>query len=256
MRYVKTANGIRNKILYGFIILACLLFFSGLISYLELSRLGRDTKKSMDAGIRNVELGTRMLDAVQEQNTAVLKLVYGDDYGAYNVIISERSVFQRHLEMLSSLSNGAVIDNISATAAVYNSFVDDLAADSLGMDRILWLDYIYKGGYNDLRAAVKSVIIRNQSEIDEETERFRSQAYRASMPNIITLAVSILIIAVFYMLIDLYYINPVLKITKGLGNYLNLKVPFNVKVEGCDEVCRLKEYINELITIIRRKEQQ
>ena len=37
MRHVKTVTGIRKKILYGFVILGSLLFFSGMISFFELA---------------------------------------------------------------------------------------------------------------------------------------------------------------------------------------------------------------------------
>ena len=266
-----TVNGIRKKILFGFVILACLLLLSGLISYMEISQFGNETRRSMESNFKNVEVATLMLDALAEQNGAVLKTVYGSPEGAYNTITSERAEFRRYLgELGFEMAANRSVKSIDSAEIRYNATVDTLFAninahknsyaainDSVITDTgyRIWLETVYKKDYDTLRAAVKSVIIRSSGETEAEAVRLREQAYRAGMPGVITLVVSIFIIVVFYLLINLYYIDPVLKITKSLGNYLDLKTPFNVKVEGRDEVYRLREYIIELITIIRKREQ-
>ena len=57
-------------------------------------------------------------------------------------------------------------------------------------------------------------------------------------------------------MIDRYYVTPVLKITEGLRNYLNSKIPFKVTMEGRDEVYKLKEYIETMIGLLKNKKNE
>ena len=55
-------------------------------------------------------------------------------------------------------------------------------------------------------------------------------------------------------MIDFYYIRPVLKVKQGLSNYLTGKIPYDVQVEGRDEVKELSDQIATLVTMTRKKE--
>ena len=72
-------TGMRKRVTVGFLSIVCLLFFSGMVSFLELSRLSRDTGEILKANKRNIELAKEMLDAAHEQNIAFIRLsVFGD----------------------------------------------------------------------------------------------------------------------------------------------------------------------------------
>lgn len=258
MRHVKTANGIRKKIFYGFVTLGSLLFFSGLISVFELSKLSRTTQNIMDTSIKDVELSKSMLDAVQEQNTALLQMVIYNDRDSINadsiLVVGKQNFADAFNEAAKLHRNTAKLNGISAARDNYNRVVSQIYADSIGNMPIKWFTNVYKTSYYDLTLAIKNFMIDTQHTIDKNTARLQANAYRAIMPGIITLGVAIIIIIIFYGLVDLYYIKPVLKITYGLRNYLGSKIPFNVKVDGHDEIKELKEHIDELVSIVKRKE--
>ena len=72
-------TGLRKRVTTGFVSIVCLLFFSGMVSFLELSHLSRDTEDILKANARNIELAREMLDAAHEQNIALMHLsVCGD----------------------------------------------------------------------------------------------------------------------------------------------------------------------------------
>lgn len=95
-------------------------------------------------------------------------------------------------------------------------------------------------------------MISSQSVMDAKTAQLESNAYRATMPGIIALAIAIIIIVMFSYLIDLYYVTPVLKITEGLRNYLNSKIPFKVTMEGVMR-CINSKYIETMIGLLKNK---
>jgi methyl-accepting chemotaxis protein len=93
-----------------------------------------------------------------------------------------------------------------------------------------------------------------QADFERAFRAMQANAYRALMPGIITLIVAVLIIVIFSFMIDRYYVGPIIRMSRALGNFLNLKVPYRVKLEGRDEARTLSEQIETLISMLGKKE--
>ena len=104
----------RRRVTIGFLSIVCLLFFSGMVSFVELSHLSRDTGEILKANKRNIELAKEMLDAAYEQNVALIRLsVFGDN--SYDSLC--RSSMER-------LENTLLV---AQSEALDKSFLDSLA---------------------------------------------------------------------------------------------------------------------------------
>ena len=107
-------TGLRKRVTVGFLSIVCLLFFSGMVSFLELSHLSRDTGEILKANKRNIELAKEMLDAAHEQNIALIHLaVFGDR--------SYDSLCRAELERLENTLL------VAQNEALEKSFLDSLA---------------------------------------------------------------------------------------------------------------------------------
>lgn len=240
--------GLKNKIRLGFLSLALLLFFSGIISYFELSRLSNSTHSMLGASFRNMELSKTMLDAVQDQNTALLQMIVSGSRNSDSMLIAGRQKFDSSMREANVLIRDLQgFDSIYAANISYNRIVDSYLSDSLHKNSVGWYVNIYETSYADLTTSIKNFMVSSQRIMDVKAQRLEDNAYRATMPGFIALLIGILIVVVFFYFINLYYISPVLKITDALKNYLNSKIPFKVNVEGRDEMFRLKESIEKLI---------
>ena len=240
--------GLKNKIRLGFLSLALLLFFSGIISYFELSRLSHSTHSMLGARFRNMELSKTMLDAVQDQNTALLQMIVSGSRNSDSMLIVGRQKFDSSMREANVLIRDLQgFDSIYAANVAYNRIVDAYLSDSLHKNSVGWYVNIYETSYADLTTSIKNFMVSSQRIMDVKAQRLEDNAYRATMPGFIALLIGILIVVVFFYFINLYYISPVLKITDALKNYLNSKIPFKVNVEGRDEMFRLKESIEKLI---------
>ena len=72
-------TGMLRRVPIGFLSIVCLLFFSGMVSLVELSRLSRDTDGILRTNQRNIELAKTMLDAAHGHNVALIRLaVFGE----------------------------------------------------------------------------------------------------------------------------------------------------------------------------------
>ena len=230
--------GIREKIRLGFLALGLLLFFSGLISFFELSKLSRSTQSMLGASLKNMELSKTMLDAVQDQNTALLQIIVSgrSDRESDSLLHAGREKFEAAIsDAKISIRDLQGFDSVYAANISYNETVGAYLRDSLRKENVDWFVDIYKTSYSDLTSSIK------------KARRLEDNAYRATMPGFIALVIAIVIVLIFYYFVNLYYITPVLKIDSALKAYLDSKMPFKVTIEGKDEVYRLKERIESLI---------
>ncbi len=251
--------GIKQKIKLGFFALGLLLFFSGLVSYFELNKLSNSTLDVLDTSMKNIELSKEMLDATQDQNAAVLQMIVSGDTGFYALLSAGSTKFDSAFrEAKISIRDLQEEDSIFEANAQYIEVINNFRDSCAGMDGkdMSWFVDVYSTSYYKLTTSIKNFMLSSQSSMDEKAIQLESNAYRAIRPGIIALAIAIIIIVMFFYFIDLYYIKPVLKITRGLHNYLNSKIPFNVTVEGRDEVHKLKEYIDTLVGLLRNKKSE
>jgi len=270
-------TGMRKRVTVGFLSIVCLLFFSGMVSFLELSHLSRDTGEILKANKRNIELAKEMLDAAHEQNIALIKLsVFGDrscdslcrasmerlestllvaqDEALEKSFLDSLAFATTELRLLTDnyLAFGGVGGVRSAGGAgTANALTAAGAnrADSLGSR---WYSEEYQALYGRLTAAIKSYMTSTQSSLVPRAEQMKKNAYRAVTPELISLAVMIAIVLMLFYFMSIYCVTPVERMNKALGDWLSFRVPFAVKGDFKDEVLELREKIETLINLSKQ----
>ena len=244
----------RRRVTIGFLSIVCLLFFSGMVSFVELSHLSRDTGEILKANKRNIELAKEMLDAAYEQNVALIRLsVFGDN--SYDSLC--RSSMERLENTLlvaqSEALDKSFLDSLAfATTELrlltdnYLAFGAHAAANPAAPDSVgrSWYDSEYEVLYGRLTAAIKNYMTSTQSSLAPRAEQMKKNAYRAVTPVLISLVVMIAIVLMLYYFMSVYCVNPIIRMNKGLGDYLSFRVPFAVKADCKDEMLELKEKID------------
>ncbi|HJC52448.1 MAG TPA: hypothetical protein H9933_03765 [Candidatus Alistipes merdavium] len=252
-------TGLRKRVTVGFLSIVCLLFFSGMVSFLELSHLSRDTGEILKANKRNIELAKEMLDAAHGQNVALIHLaVFGDR--SYDSLC--RAELERLENTLLIAQNEALeksfLDSLAFATTELRLLTDNYLAfglagsDSLNVAQVdsvggRWYNDEYEALYGRLTSAIKNYMTSTQSSLAPRAEQMKKNAYRAVTPVLISLAVMIAIVLMLYYFMTIYCVNPILGMNKGLGDYLSFRIPFTVKGECKDEMLELKEKIDTLI---------
>ncbi len=257
-------TGLRKRVMVGFLSIVCLLFFSGMVSFVELSHLSRDTGEILNANKRNIELAKEMLDAAQAQNVALIHLaVFGDR--SYDSLC--RASMNRLEQTLLVAQNEALeksfLDSLAfATTELRLSTDNYLAFGASNRDSLLmnqpdsiggqWYTSEYEELYGQLTAAIKNYMTSTQSSLAPRAEQMKKNAYRAVTPVLISLAVMIAIVLMLYYFMSIYCVEPIIRLNKSLGDYLSFRIPFTVKTDLKDEVLELKEKIESLITLSKQ----
>ncbi len=253
-------TGLRKRVTVGFLSIVCLLFFSGMVSFFELSRLSRDTGEILEANQRNITLAKTMLDAAHEQNVALIHLaVFGDRSYADLCRISLEKLENTLQTARDEARDKSFLDSLAFATTELRLMTENYlalgqeAGDSLVLARAdsaggAWYNDEYEVLYSRLTSAIKSYMTSTQSSLAPRTEQMKKNAYRAVTPVLISLVVMIAIVLMFYYFMMEHCINPLLRINKGLENYLTFRIPFSIKGELRDEMQQLKEQVESLIT--------
>ena len=289
-------SGLRKRVTVGFLSIVVLLFFSGMVSFLELSHLSSDTGDILEASQRNISLAKEMLDAAHDQNVALIHIaVFGDrsydslcraslDRLEKTLLIAQQEAVDKsfldslafattELRLLTdtylafSEPEPAPEPTIQLEAEVIEwsgeggeslffverEVVDSTLYDQGSVSGGRWYNDEYEAHYSRLTAAIKSYMTSTQSSLAPRAEQMKKNAYRAVTPVLISLAVMIAIVLMLYYFMWIYCVSPILRMNKGLSDFLMYRMPFTVTGELNDEMRELKEKIESLIEQVKQR---
>lgn len=243
----------RSKIKIGFTLIGLVLFLAGVTSYMELTSLTSSVQSLIDNGAKSISLSKNVLDILQEQNSKVIN-IYGDK------VVTINSVNSKELMLMDSLYSQAVLNYprseeldamIDAKQEYISIFAEKIDSSSVHMSH--WYLSKYNVAYNNFASAIKSFMLSSQKYVVDNTAKLKSSIYRTSMQSVVALSVSIVILFVFFLMIDVFYIKPVTSMTKALDRYLFKGVRFNVEISGKDEPSKLRELIIVMVQRLKDK---
>lgn len=245
--------GIKHKVQLGFLAIMALLLLSGIISGLELTRFNRTTYALLERSQHSIDLSKQMLDAVQEQNTALLLSITDSTNGPiYDSLFAMNSkefdliITKAQMNSHSTKEIQAIID----ANRYYNSIVAQLS-DSVSIE---WFSQVYKTSYSALTNAIKDFMVLSQHDIIDFTISVQHNAYRATMVAIISLGAGLVLLLLFYYILNTFFISPIVRINRSLKNHINTHAPFEAKVYSKDEIMSLRDHISQLIGTNKKRD--
>lgn len=238
--------GIRRKVMVGFLVLTVLLLFSSVVSFMELKRIGTQTQGILAASNKSLTLARTMLDAIDNQSYALQQMFIAGDQSYDTLYSANIAVFANALE-------GAKNDRLAGIDSIEIAFNDYMDVAQYyrvrsAMPDVDWYNNEYASAYNRLSGAIKEYMTSSQNAIGPQALAIEHNAYRAITPSIITLGVILLIVLMLWYFLYIYGIKVILKLNRGLGDYLKYGIPFNVDIDGQDETVELRDNIAKLIS--------
>lgn len=243
--------GIRAKIMSGFLTLAAMLLVAGAWSIYELKNIGISAQIILDENYKSIDAAKVMIESLEREDSATLLLLLGKRDEGLAIMRVADEAFQKAYE---TAHNNVTIpgeqDYVNTVAKAYAEY------------RELWLQFAvspkYRGDLNwyfrdvnptfhRAKLAVSDLMNLNNQAMYKTASNVESRAHRATMPGIIAIASAFIFAIIFSFLINLYVINPVVKLTSGIQDYLERGIPLNVRVETEDEISRLVSSVEQLI---------
>jgi HAMP domain-containing protein len=103
------------------------------------------------------------------------------------------------------------------------------------------------GAAGENNAAVSDSLSKAITELKAATDEIDSGFYRSIMPWAIAISAGIILIIIFNYFINLYLVNPIIRITNGVHTSLHNRTKYTVQVENNDELTNLNDQITDLM---------
>jgi len=243
--------GIRIKVLSSFIILGIILFMASLISITEFGKVQVIVDEFLQDNYSSIESSKKMLQSLDAEEQGMLMLLMGRwDEG--RLIIDKAD---------SSFNEAFIYARKNITEEGEAKVVDDLEKSYIEYKK-LWLKFIINSTNQDNKEWYLNVILKSQQEVNDNVYKLieinekslyntaseiKTRAQRAMMPSIIAIISAIIFIIILNYFINIYFISPLIRITKGIQRYNENKIPYNVVIESNDEIGELNQEVQKLM---------
>lgn len=246
--------GIRKRVRLGFVALALILFSTGISSFMEMVRLSNSSHKIVDIGTNSVNLSISLLDLMQQHSSVIYEYSVDENYEHF--VFKSEKVLKELDSLTSMLSHSNMIsvslDTILQAKDLYITNVREQYNSPMSSFEVVYTKE-HLNAYWKFVNSIKDYMIDSQRYVLDETAEIDSGIHRSKMFGAVAISVMVLILIIFYYLLDVYYLRPVVSLTSSLRKYLLNKTPFVVNVDGRDEVYTLKELVLDLISENRNK---
>ncbi len=256
--------GIRRKISLGFVIIGVVLFISSVISVFEFSRMRQTVTNLMKDNINSINTSRLLLELTDEYNFELLSRVIKDS-SVKSVDIVPDDRLHKYLGNIrrgfASHEERVVADSLSQAYSDYISVINstsDIMLKNLG-ERIKWYENELKPAYNNLNKYKKLLGLMTQAALAENAKELQEGYYRSIMPGIIAVGAGLMLVLLFNYFLNIYFISPIILISKGIKNYREYNKSYNVQLENDDELQDLNSGVKIIIDEnknLKREKQQ
>lgn len=274
LRNIFSITTMKRRMRTAFMSIILLLFFAGAMSLFELERVSHDTEEILLASKENVDLANDMFKALHSQNNTMMHMAIAGgsigDIGRHsescNASIEALSGAVRMAEeRMSKTDNPTFTDSlilctnrINELAKSYlNGDVHRSIAEALALNEestyttSTWYASVYYTEYENVSNQISKYMTGSESTLGPDVNRLSHTARRAVTPVFISLVVMLVVVIMFYYFMRTYFIHPVQRINRSLGDYLAYKLPFDENIPSRDEIATLRDRIATLISKFR-----
>jgi len=244
--------GIRKKISMGFVIIGSILFLSSIIAVFEFSRMKSSVTELMTANINSINTSRMLLELTDEYNFILMsRVIIDSSITSAEILYDDR--FDSYIANIkgnfSSENEIAIADSLALYYSKYLLVISNSRGImSAGIDeRKEWYENELKPVFTDLRKYKKELGILTQTALAQNTNKLQEGYYRSIMPGIIAVGVGIVLVLLFNYFINIYFISPILLISRGIKNYKEFRKSYSVQIDNDDEIEELNLEVKTII---------
>jgi HAMP domain-containing protein len=242
--------------LSGFLILTMMLFIAGVWSVYELRSVGSSVQKMLDDNYKSIHASKMMIEALERQDSAVLLLLLGKWEEGRSIIRSGDELFVQGFEIAShNVTIPGEQSYVNAIHAKYKVYRDIWSKPIVGTKREADLSWYFEETHQafvNTKTAVTALMELNQQTLYETASDLKGRSHRASMPGLVAILAALVFTLIFNYFVNLYVVSPIIKITKGIRRFVEMREPVNIEVETKDELADLVSSVQDMIARLAR----
>lgn len=246
---------LRAKVLSGFLILATMLTLAGAWSIYQLRSTSTAVQDLLAENYRSINAGKMMLEALEREDSAVLLVVMGRWTEGWEIMSSADSLFQAGYRTAADNvtldGEAGLVRDIETRYHAYRTIWESPVTGEQGEDEFAWYFDSPHRAFLAVKASVHGLINANSEAMYGTATRLRRGADRAVMPGIVAMVAALVFSLMFSYFVNLTLVNPIVRITRGITRFVKQQEPYDVRLDGNDELSELATSIGTLATQVR-----
>lgn len=226
-----------------------ILLVSGIISYIEYTRMSSYVSDLIADNINSINVAQRLSEVSNTYNLEILSVI-GDDSAIIPDFSQEE--FMAHCDSLkknlTSVSLLPLADSVVYSYAAYMlttlELEDVLLSDFI--DSRTWYFDRLQPKYNRLRSDIDALSAGMYNDLKKNSKTFERGYYRSLTPGIVAVGVGLLLVVMLLFFLLAYYVNPIYKMLDSLKNYRTYNKKYTYAFDGDDQLSDLNDGIAEL----------
>lgn len=243
---------IKKKISLGLILIGTILLLSSAMAIYEFVRMRNTVSNLINDNISAINASRLLLEVTDEYNFKLLETL-GDNTSSVTERIADDNRFSSYLGEVklnfTTERERAYADSVMYAYTTYIIIMNDAPYVWQGEynDRRSWYFKKLYPVYSRLRGYLQELTLTSQQALAENSTSMTDSFYRSIMPGVVSVVAGIVLILLFNYFLNFYFVNPLIKISKGISDYLQRRKSYILKIDGEDEISELNENVRELI---------
>jgi methyl-accepting chemotaxis protein len=243
--------GIRKKVLFGFLILATMLFLAGAWSIYELKTIGSSVQRLLGDNYKSINAANSMTEALEREDSGVLLLVSGHWKQGRDIIESGDRSFREAFRIAeNNLTIPGENSFIAEIQKAYGGYKNLWLRPIVGTSREKNIDWYFQEAhksFSNVKLAVNKLRDLNAQVMYHTATQLEDKAHRAVIPGVVAILSALVFTVMFNYFINHYIVSPIINMTKSVQRFLKNNEPFQLRVETKDELERLGSAIQDLV---------
>ncbi len=245
---------IRTKILLGFLILAVMLAAAGAYSIYELTAISASVQKLLDDNYKSINAAKQMVEALEREDSGILLLLLGKWKEGRATIVDAHLNFEKAFDIASHNVTIAgekdVVDKIYGQYRAYHNNWDKPIVGTEYEGNLSWYFEKVHRDFTEVKSTVENLMTLNDNAMYQTASTLKNRAHRAVMPGIVAILTALVFTIIFNFFVNLYVVNPILSIIKGIKKFLQSGEPIKLSIDTSDELHELAASIINLTAMI------
>jgi len=252
--------GLRIKILSGFIILALMLAIAGIWTILELKSTGFSIQALLDENYQSIFAGEDMIEAVEREDSAILLLLLGNWQKGRQQLLTADSLFLDKLNF--AYSNVTIpgektsLDTVKQRYLHYKELWQRPIVDTPKQGNIEWYFRHTHLAFQNVKDALNDFNNINNTTMYNTASMLKQRSDRAIMPGLIAIVAALLFTLIFNYFVNFFFVNPIIRITDRIEQFILKGTPYIAEVPTHDEVEKLSESIAHLCNFAEKEREK
>lgn len=252
---------IKKKISLGFVVIGTILLVSSAISIYEFVRMRNTVSNLINDNIAAINTTSTLMDVTDEYNFKLLEAL-GDESALLIPRDKNDNRFNNYLaelrENFTTKREREYADSVLFAYTTYIIVMNDAPKVWQGdyAGRRNWYFNKLHPVYVKLRGFLQKLTQTSQEALAENSLTMTDSFYRSIMPGVVAVMVGLVLVLLFNYFINYYFVNPLLRISQGVQEYLSRKKSYNVMVDTDDVLQELNENVKELVEINKKLSKQ